>query len=91
MNLLLLLIFSICKQFSTTQDYSILPALSFGVTKYKHPTKNNSTIDIGSLLLYAKNIRGIGKTKFQQLVQLQDKNTFALKSPLLNLQLSHDR
>ena len=81
MILLLLFIFFVCTQFSSTQAYFVLPDLLDRVTIYKQPITNQSAIEIS--LLFNKNISSTGFAKFQQPALLQDKNTFALKSPLL--------
>ncbi len=81
MILLLLFIFFVCTQFSSTQVYFVLPDLLERVTIYKQPITNQSAIEIS--LLFNKNISSTGFAKFQQPALLQDKNTFALKSPLL--------
>lgn len=81
MILLLLFIFFVCTQFSSTQVYFVLPDLLDRVTIYKQPITNQSAIEIS--LLFNKNISSTGFAKFQQPALLQDKNTFALKSPLL--------
>ncbi len=81
MILLFLFIFFVCTQFSSTQAYFVLPDLLDRVTIYKQPITNQSAIEIS--LLFNKNISSTGFAKFQQPALLQDKNTFALKSPLL--------
>lgn len=80
-------------QYFTPEKYLVNKYnLTNGISNYPKSFTNRSAIEnVLSLPYCKKNIMRTGKTTLEKPVRLQDKNIFALKSPLLNLQLSKDR